>query len=293
MTNNNCVRIGLISDTHMPERCFHFPESLPEVFANVDFILHAGDVGELWVLDTLSDIAPVFAVHGNDDTLDAQRELPLQQIITIAGRRILLWHNHYPDRIDETTSRTDPLEPKFYRLVQRAQRAGATMVVFGHWHLPLVHTLAGVTMINPGTLELGDAGSRRLIQTVALLDLWEDGTETVTHVDLAKPTEPFISPVDVEAGFTQAASHFIQDIRDPEFLQDSGQLRKTLFSVLPEIYRMPFFQALNRAAHPAWLGERDYITMKDRIDAVQEAESLPAELRDQLVKIIRTAVTQD
>ena len=101
VTTKETVRIGLISDTHMPERCFTFPDNLPQVFDGVDFILHAGDVGELWVLDKLSEIAPVFAVHGNDDTIDAQRELPLQQLITIAGRRMLLWHNHYPDPIDE------------------------------------------------------------------------------------------------------------------------------------------------------------------------------------------------
>ena len=84
------IRIGLISDTHMPERCAALPTAVFSTLANVDLLLHAGDVGELWVLDQLSAIAPVIAVHGNDDTAAAQRELPFQQIITAAGRRILL-----------------------------------------------------------------------------------------------------------------------------------------------------------------------------------------------------------
>src|SRR5687768_11958359 len=74
------ARFGLISDTHMPERCPVLPTALNDVFRGVDLILHAGDLGELSVLDRLGAIAPVVAVHGNDDTAEAQRELPYQQV---------------------------------------------------------------------------------------------------------------------------------------------------------------------------------------------------------------------
>src|SRR5258708_2706235 len=99
--------IGLISDTHMPQRCAVLPAALAEVFAGVDFILHAGDLGELWVLDRLSQIAPLIAVHGNDETADAQRELPAQQLITICNQRILLYHSHHSDRATELALRVD------------------------------------------------------------------------------------------------------------------------------------------------------------------------------------------
>src|SRR5438477_1199118 len=72
--------LGLVSDTHMPERCRALPPALFEVLLGVDLLLHAGDVGELAVLDRLSATAPVIAVHGNDDTEEAQRELPYQLI---------------------------------------------------------------------------------------------------------------------------------------------------------------------------------------------------------------------
>ena len=52
------ARVGLISDTHMPERCAAFPTSTVDVLRGVDLLLHAGDLGELWVLDRLSAIAP-------------------------------------------------------------------------------------------------------------------------------------------------------------------------------------------------------------------------------------------
>ncbi|MFN8445290.1 MAG: YfcE family phosphodiesterase [Caldilineaceae bacterium] len=149
--NQIATTIGLISDTHMPDRCESLPASLAAVFEGVDLILHAGDVGELWVLDQLSQIAPVIAVHGNDDSQDAQRELPYQQVVAVGGQRILLWHSHFPDRIDEIDSRrSDELPPKFARSVQRAQRCGAQTVVFGHWHIPLLYEEAGIRIINLG-----------------------------------------------------------------------------------------------------------------------------------------------
>lgn len=62
--------VGLLSDTHYPERLAHLPPALFDVLAGVDLLLHAGDVGELAALSQLSQIAPVVAVHGNDDTAD-------------------------------------------------------------------------------------------------------------------------------------------------------------------------------------------------------------------------------
>jgi putative phosphoesterase len=125
--------IGLISDTHMPERCAAFPPALFDVLSGVDLLLHAGDVGELWVLDRLSAMAPVVAVHGNDDTAEAQRELPYQQVVAVAGQRILLTHAHYPDPEEELASRRDDAwAPKLARRAAMGRRAGAGIVFFGH-----------------------------------------------------------------------------------------------------------------------------------------------------------------
>jgi len=68
--------LGLISDTHLPDRLRALPPEVFDALDGVDLILHAGDVGTLAVLDQLSTIAPVVAVHGNDDSAEAIRELP-------------------------------------------------------------------------------------------------------------------------------------------------------------------------------------------------------------------------
>jgi putative phosphoesterase len=204
------TRIGLISDTHMPERCAALPPALFEALAGVDLLLHAGDVGELWVLDRLSAIAPVVAVHGNDESAAAQRELPYQQVIAVAGRRILLTHGHDPDREQEMASRRDDAwEPKLARRAALGHRAGAEIVVFGHTHIPMACRRDGVLLVNPGAIAAGSPLTRQTVQSVALLLLHANDPPVVTHVDLAAPGEPFEPRIDWSAGFRAALDRFI------------------------------------------------------------------------------------
>jgi putative phosphoesterase len=94
------MRIGLISDTHIPEACEHLPERVFEVFAGIDLVMHAGDVYVNRVLDELSAIAPVIAALGNgDEGLDGHRyrlepdeRVREAHLVEIAGVRIGLVH---------------------------------------------------------------------------------------------------------------------------------------------------------------------------------------------------------
>lgn len=61
------MRIGLISDTHIPEACETLWPEVFEAFDGVEAILHAGDIHEFRVLDELGEIAPVFAARGNGE----------------------------------------------------------------------------------------------------------------------------------------------------------------------------------------------------------------------------------
>jgi putative phosphoesterase len=203
------ARLGLISDTHMPRRCAELPAAVFDVLRGVDLLLHAGDVGELWVLDRLSAIAPVIAVHGNDETAEAERELPYRQLVVAGGARILLTHGHYPDRAAEMASREDDAwEPKLARRAAMGRRAGARVVVFGHTHIPMAVARDGVLLVNPGAIASPNPATQQRIQTVAILFIRDDGAPFVTHVDLSHPDRPFAPRIDWQAGFRAAHARF-------------------------------------------------------------------------------------
>ncbi|MDQ3700352.1 MAG: YfcE family phosphodiesterase [Chloroflexota bacterium] len=268
--------VGLVSDTHLPERCAALPEALFGVLAGAELILHAGDVGELRVLDALSAIAPVVAVHGNDDTTEAQRELPYQQVVMVAGQRIVLCHTHHPDRAQELALRQgDAWEPKLAQRSALGERAGATIVVWGHAHIPLACRQGGVLLVNPGAIASPNAVTRQACRTVGLLFFRDDGVPFPVHVDLAAPGGPFDPQIDLEAGFRAASERFTASILAPDLQERWPELQTRIGAVAPEAFRA----AILRAARPCWSGERKAVTRADLRTALQEEEGLSGEAR--------------
>src|SRR3972149_1007108 len=84
--------IGVIADTHVPQRLRRLPDGIPAAFRGVDLILHAGDLNSVRVVTELEEIAPVQAVAGNADLF--RSGLPLTRVLEIEGRRIGLTHGH-------------------------------------------------------------------------------------------------------------------------------------------------------------------------------------------------------
>jgi putative phosphoesterase len=144
------VRIGVIADTHGLLRREVF-----EVFAEVDHILHGGDVGTESILDELQAIAPVTAVYGNTDGSALRSKLPRVARVELDGFTIIVTHG------DQFGS---PTPEKL-----QAEYPDAEIIVFGHTHRPLL-TLVDmvVTVMNPG-----GAGPRRfdLPASVGILEL--------------------------------------------------------------------------------------------------------------------------
>jgi putative phosphoesterase len=132
------VRLAVVADTHSqphPATGARLAELAP------DAILHAGDIGDLAVLDDLAKVAPVYAVRGNIDT--RARDLPDVLVLAIAAPtplRILLTH-------------IAVYGPKLSGAVARmAQAEGAALVVCGHSHVPFIGVDRGVTVFNPGSI---------------------------------------------------------------------------------------------------------------------------------------------
>ncbi len=278
------ARIGLISDTHMPQRCVALPNAVFDVLDDVDLILHAGDVGELWVLDHLSTIAPVVAVHGNDETEEAQRELPYQQLVTVAGQRVLLWHSHYQDRSEELASRGRSWHQILDRLAARGRRSGASIVVFGHAHVPLTYQYGDVLIVNPGALASGHLFTRQRLQTVALLSIVEHGTPVVTHVDLVAPQRTFVPAVDCEAPFSAAFRQTQAPIVEEDLLADVTELMQQTYRDMDALVA-----AILPLCHPCWIDPELRISRSDLLDLIRDNAAIASADREKVLAILSGA----
>ncbi|MGC8844157.1 MAG: YfcE family phosphodiesterase, partial [bacterium] len=86
------MKIGVISDTHIPTRADRLPEAVFQHFKGVDLILHAGDIEDIGVLFELEEIAPVKAVIGNMDPYELENNLPSKRIVKAGAVNIGLIH---------------------------------------------------------------------------------------------------------------------------------------------------------------------------------------------------------
>jgi len=173
------MRIGLISDTHIPEA---MPELWPHaysVFEGCEAILHAGDIYDPSVIEGLSGIAPTFAARGNGDDGSGGRHVQPDDsrlrstwTLELGGVSIGLIH-HLP--IPEQRS---------YRVVDAIERhfdgAALDVIVYGDTHVEHITTIDGVLCVNPGsatfphnlTAQFGTIGFLDLDQGRAEASIW-------------------------------------------------------------------------------------------------------------------------
>jgi hypothetical protein len=196
-------------------------------------------------------------VHGNDESADATRELPYQQLLTVAGQRLLLCHSHLPDREQEMASRNgDDWSRPLRRYASQAQRSDARIYVLGHWHIPFVWQGDNVWLINPGAIASGSPLVRQRVQTVAFLFVRDDGRPFVRHVDLAHPTQPYPAQVQWADGIRAAYVRYHESILSPELEALLPQIRKLGVAHNPALR-----DAYLRLAHRCWAGEIARVTL--------------------------------
>ena len=131
------MKIGVLSDTHIPSPYHHLPAKVFELFQGADLILHAGDITELAVLDELRSIAPVEAVAGNMDGFAEQQQLPMKKVLELGKFRVGLIHGKYKIDIQR-----DMILKEFDKV---------DLIVYGHSHHAFFGRHGGMLFLNPGS----------------------------------------------------------------------------------------------------------------------------------------------
>lgn len=154
MNQRRAIRIGVIADTHGL-----FDPAIRRYFQGVDHIFHAGDIGDLSVIEQLEQIAPVTAVSGNVDGYE-KSGFPPEIIVDLGGRRIAILHILY---------KGGKLTEEGRAFLEREE---PDIGIFGHTHQPKVEWFGKTLLFNPGS-----AGPKRfkLPRGLGLLQL--GGTE--------------------------------------------------------------------------------------------------------------------
>jgi putative phosphoesterase len=153
------ITIGVISDTHGT-----LDRKVGELFAGVDHILHAGDIGNDSVLHGLERIAPVTAVEGN---CDCNLELGETKMLVLGGLRFVLRH------IFDARSPGGEMRKLLHREKPH-------VIIFGHTHVPCIERWGDMILFNPGY-----AGRQRfkLPRSVGIIRCDELGI-SAQHLDL-------------------------------------------------------------------------------------------------------------
>lgn len=183
------MRIGLISDTHIPEARHELWPQVFEAFRDVEAILHAGDIHDVSVIDELSSIAPTFAARGNGD--DGSGGRPVQPDdhrlreaweLELGGLRIGLTH-------------VAPIPVYGHYTLERAmlRHFGHTqldVLIYGDTHVEAIDVVDGVLCVNPGSPTFPRNYSTRL-GTIGFLDVIDGRPEASIWQLTDHGIEPF------------------------------------------------------------------------------------------------------
>lgn len=138
------MRVLVISDTHGVKKNLDRVLELEHPYGQV---IHLGDIeGDEDYLKSAAG-CPVAAVRGNNDYFS---QLPQEQVIEVAGKRIFITHGHYYYVV-----------AGLEHLIREAQGRGVDMVMFGHIHRPVIRQEGTLSVINPGSLSYPRQEGRR------------------------------------------------------------------------------------------------------------------------------------
>jgi hypothetical protein len=162
-------QIGILSDTHG-----YWDERYARHFADCDEIWHAGDIGDIAIIERLEEICPVRAVSGNIDHGAVKRRCPELLQFQCEEIPVLLTHiGGYPGKWSKG-------------MKNLLKESGTRLMVDGHSHILKViydHEL-DLLHINPGA-----AGQQGWHKQRTLIRLKIDGADMrdCEIIELGKP----------------------------------------------------------------------------------------------------------
>ena len=153
------MRIGILSDTHLPNLICCLDELGPEIatfLSTVDVILHSGDLTSPMVLDWLEPFAPVVCTTGNNDPIVDSRCKDVE-ILDLQGWRLGMVHS---------------LRRGFRPMAELQQLfpAPVQIMIAGDTHYEVLEYREGVVVLNSGSPTFPHHKDLRL-GTVGLLEL--------------------------------------------------------------------------------------------------------------------------
>ena len=132
------MKIGVISDTHLPDSGSEIPDKLIEELQKVDLIVHAGDLTDKRVLEKLKQINEVKAVAGNMDDFPLKNELNDKISFKVNDKKISIIHGHQ-------FRGKNMLQGLNYSFPE------SDLIIFGHTHRPFNEELGDKIFFNPGS----------------------------------------------------------------------------------------------------------------------------------------------
>lgn len=162
------MRIGLISDTHS-----FIDEQIIKHLKDCDEIWHAGDVGQISVIEQLKELGTLRGVYGNIDGQDIRQEFPEHQVFELESKKIWMTHiGAYPPRYNPTIRKQlEVIKPHIF--------------ICGHSHILKVipDKKLNLLHINPGAA--GHHGFHK-VRTLLRFSIDEGNIHSMEAVDLGK-----------------------------------------------------------------------------------------------------------
>ena len=162
------IKVGLISDTHG-----HWDDAYEKYFSECDEIWHAGDIGNISIMDKLNKISPAKAVYGNIDNHLIRAEYPENLCFKIEGLKF--WITHIGGKPYNYNKRT----------YSKLKEEKPDVFICGHSHIckVMMDKKLNTLYINPGAA--GKVGFHK-VRTLIRFNLSKGSIKNLEVIELKK-----------------------------------------------------------------------------------------------------------